>query len=81
MHWLSFGFLVLIALLAKYFWVKAVRNLSSTGEAHSTRIILGPLTFAGRQNFTEVGWNYRNWSIAVTVLGVVYALAWVLLGL
>ena len=56
-----FLFPLAIALVASnvYSW-RAFRNLSAYGEEHRLRVVYWSRFFAGRQNFTELGWRYRN---------------------
>ena len=70
---------LLLFVWSTYYWFKALAHLSDSGQDHFWRILLWSKIFAGRENFTQKGWRYRNRSLLLMIACFVYFLAWAIL--
>ena len=70
-------------MLGGYYFIQAMRNLAPGHPESMPRILLWSKVFARRENFTALGWQYRNRSLvasllmlAIIVIGGVLGLPW-----
>jgi len=71
------GMFVALSVSAMVFSVLAFSNKSGP-RAERSIWLLGRL--AGKEHYTELGWRYRNLSLACQLLAMAAAVAWVSLG-
>ncbi len=60
MPWLQQIALWACVILGQYYFVQALRNLAAGHPESRWRILLWSKLFAHRDNFTDLGWRYRN---------------------
>jgi hypothetical protein len=56
-----------VFVLGNHYFMLSIKNLSKKGEAYYSTIILTPKVLVDRDNFSELGWRYRNRAL-ITVL-------------
>ena len=76
MPWWIIVALVAVVIASNYFAIKAMRRLSPAGHDRRWRIYLWSKLFAGRENFTEEGWRYRNIAWACLAVWPIMCLVW-----
>ena len=80
MPWWVILALVIAVVGSNYSWYEAMRRLSATGKERRWRIYFWSNLLAGRENFTEDGWRYRNIAWLFVLAWPVIAFVWMAKG-